>query len=530
MATTSNLRFRRNAAQMHALAGVTREIHSSDANARRKYLRDFVAAFPNYEAVIDLPQIALQVRAADIVLVGDYHALPASQRFASSLFEQRTQPGDRPVVLAVETIVSRDQHILEEWWRREIDEHELRRRIRFNLDWGYDWQPFYELLVSGREHGEAIYGLDCLPRNDLRRIGARDRHAAHKIAQIRERHPYAAIVVLFGESHLAPQHLPRLVREELPNERLLTVLQNVDALYWQATGEKQESVNSVQVAHDVVCVFNATPLEKYESYRLSLARWAQEDVDVPDLAPTVHNLSDSLANFAGINRYSHRGIEPTFLVDLLPEIYPVESEEGLARLQSRLSENNIASAASMRRIEERGSAYLPQTNSLYVREFQMMYVAEEAARFLHHACRGLPEYGRPSNTGPSPDEFYRRVLENTVAYFGSRVLYPSRPAPEEENGEVTAALCRQSLKSALRGSFEAIAQELGYQLGSDLYRDYLTGRFTPRAFRRLLLTRLEEADVAKRTCLRLIARNRKKRPSSVDMQIARKPAGQFMRC
>ena len=33
--------------------------------------------------------------------------------------------GDRPVVLGVETIFARDQHIVDEWWRREIDEEEL---------------------------------------------------------------------------------------------------------------------------------------------------------------------------------------------------------------------------------------------------------------------------------------------------------------------------------------------------------------------------------------------------------------------
>ena len=44
-------------------------------------------------------------------------------------------------------------------------------------------------------------------------------------------------MVLFGESHLAPGHLPRVLREQLPEERVLTVLQNVDALYWRAAGE-----------------------------------------------------------------------------------------------------------------------------------------------------------------------------------------------------------------------------------------------------------------------------------------------------
>src|ERR1700745_1382289 len=98
--------------------------------------------------------------AADLLLVGDYHALPASQRFAGSLLEQRAMVGDRPIVLGVETIFARDQRILDEWGRREIEEGELRERIRFQLDWGYEWTPFYELLVTAREHAEAIYGLD----------------------------------------------------------------------------------------------------------------------------------------------------------------------------------------------------------------------------------------------------------------------------------------------------------------------------------------------------------------------------------
>ncbi len=89
------------------------------------------------------------LHAADVVLIGDYHALPAAQRYAASLIEQRALAGDRPVVLGVETIFARDQHILDEWWRREIDENELRQRIRFDLDWGYDWAPFYELAGHG---------------------------------------------------------------------------------------------------------------------------------------------------------------------------------------------------------------------------------------------------------------------------------------------------------------------------------------------------------------------------------------------
>ena len=185
-----------------------------DSHGRRKYLRDFNRAFRNYEKPLTAEELRSTTYAADIVLIGDYHALPAAQRQAASLIEQRALAGDRPVVLGVETIFARDQHILDEWWRREIDEQELRQRIRFDLEWGYEWAPFYELLVAARDHGEGLYGLDCMPREDLRRIGARDQHAALKIREIRERHPAAVIFVLFGESHLAPAHLPRVLQQQ----------------------------------------------------------------------------------------------------------------------------------------------------------------------------------------------------------------------------------------------------------------------------------------------------------------------------
>src|ERR1700693_2448704 len=164
MARTTNLRSRRNEAQLHALAGVEREIRVTDPSGRRKYLKDFSQAFRSYDSVLNPEHMKSLVGAADLILIGDYHALPAAQRFAARLFEERAQPGDRPVILGVETIFARDQHILDEWWRREIDSQELQQRIRFDLDWGYDWAPFYELLLTAREHAASVYGVERTPR------------------------------------------------------------------------------------------------------------------------------------------------------------------------------------------------------------------------------------------------------------------------------------------------------------------------------------------------------------------------------
>jgi len=552
MANPSHLRSRRSAAQLHALEGVEREIRANDHNGRRKYLKDFSAAYRTYQAVIDPVRVQTAVRESDLVLIGDYHALPACQQFTGSLLEQQAITGERPVVLGLETIFARDQHILDEWWRREIDENELRERMRFQLDWGYDWGPFYRLLITAREHCEALYGLDCMPREDLRKIGARDRHAAEKLAEIRQRHPGAAIFVLFGESHLAPAHMPREVRALLPEARILTLLQNVDALYWRAAGERHDRVEAVQVDENVICVFNATPLEKYENYRLCLDRWRREESDQPDLGPTVYNLIDGLVRFLGINRYSpHNTTQPKFLVDLLPEVYYRSSDGLLRRLLSRKGVSEEERAAMLQRVEDRGCAYLPQVNAFYMHDFQMLHASEEATRFLHHACRGLPARvtAREEAADEPSDFFYGRVLENALAYFGSRVLYPARPALREadlrdlmeqtredierQTGltfaesmraldflllhrllEVDVKQCEQvrgSLDEGVRSSgakFEYITQQLGYLLGCDLYDAYLEGRVTPGFVRGLFLTHVDEPGTAREAYFTLVSRLR----------------------
>jgi hypothetical protein len=517
MASTANLRSRRSAGQLQALAGVEREIRAQDSNGRRKYLRDFSRAFRNYDSVLDSQQIQNAARAADIVLIGDYHALPATQRYAATLIEQRALAGDRPLVLGVETIFARDQHILEEWWRREIDETELRQRIRFDLDWGYDWTPFHELLTTARDHADAIYGLDCMPREDLRKIGARDRHAASKIAEIREQHPDAVIFVLFGESHLAPGHLPRALQQEMHGTKVLTVLQNIDALYWRAAGERADKVEAVRVNDDVLCVFNATPLEKYESYRLFLDQWSRCDTG-PDFAPTIYNLIDSLASFLEINRYSpHNGTQPKFLIDMLPEVYSSASHSILFRLLSRNGVGELYLDAALAQVEERGSVYLPPVNAFYVREFQMMHAAEDATRFLHQACQGLPRrlngtHANGNEDSPlAPDAFYARVIENAVAYFGSRVLCPSRPAHPEVSLQLSRAACEKAAQSAVRADqpkFESLAQDWGYRMGSQIYDAYLAGKATPSALRRLFLIHLDHAGVARKVCATVIAKLR----------------------
>lgn len=579
MATTGILRSRRSSAQRHALVGVEREIRATDPATDRKYLRAFRDAYRTYEMVLSSGQVRDEIIKAGIVLVGDYHALPNSQRYLASLLRD-PDFRHRPLVLGVETIFSRDQHILDEWQQGEIDESELRQRMRFDLDWGYDWAPFFELLSAARDHDAPIYGLDCMPREDMRKIGARDRHAADKIVEMRRNHPDALVLVLFGESHLAPEHLPALVTEKLKHRRaeiespercVLTVLQNVDALYWRAAGEASDRIEAVQLSPDVFCVFNATPLEKYEHYRLCLDRWGSDKGSAPDYGPTFYNMIEGLVRFLGINQYSpYNSTQPRLLVDLMPEVYSRSSDAVLRRLLLRKGITAAARQSLLRRIREQGSVYLAPVNAMYVREFRMTSATEDATRFLHQACRGLPYRSASSRnltkrgghksklTDLSADDaFYRDVFEHALAFFGSRVLHPARPAFRDADLAELYELTREDLEQqtalpfadtvevldlltqlrnyacgrwgaaefGLAGKplipewlapaltfagrkYEYLTEQLGYLAGNDLYNAYVEGRFTPIALRKLFLLHIDEPGVARDAYFQLMTRLR----------------------
>src|SRR5437870_11437271 len=68
MASTASLRSRRSAAQLHALAGVEREIRANDHNGRRKYLLDFSQAFRSYDSVLASEQLSELLQKSDIIL------------------------------------------------------------------------------------------------------------------------------------------------------------------------------------------------------------------------------------------------------------------------------------------------------------------------------------------------------------------------------------------------------------------------------------------------------------------------------
>jgi hypothetical protein len=98
-----------------------------------------------------------------------------------------------------------------------------------------------------------------------------------------------------------------------------------------------------------------------------------------------------------------------------------------------------------------------------------------------------------------------------VAYFGSRVLYPSRPAVQAGDAPLSRVACEKAAQAALRASddkFETSSRDWGYRIGGEIYDAYLAGKVAPRGLRRLFLAHLDEPGLARKVCTAVIAKLR----------------------
>ena len=102
----------------------------------------------------------------------------------------------------------------------KISEHEFLDRIHYKEEWGCDWDGYKAIFETARDLRIPVYGIDCHPRNDMRSIGRRDLGVARRIVRLIEKNPARKLVVIFGESHLASNHLPGKVHTILARKGL----------------------------------------------------------------------------------------------------------------------------------------------------------------------------------------------------------------------------------------------------------------------------------------------------------------------
>jgi len=484
-----------------AVERIRYDIGQLDTSPSHKYIVDFTSEFGGFQEVCNPTEILDEAAKANLIWIGDYHALSRYQEFSANFLRDlhRRNPN---LALGVEPVFARNQKILDRWTTGAISDQTFLDGIHYDEEWGCDWQSYSVLFKTARELGLPIYGVDCHPRYDMRSIGRRDRRTARRIANIIEHDPARTLVIVFGESHLASTHLPARVRAILDEKQLarkeMLILQNVDEIYWKLQKRGFEDVHSVRIKDRQYCVFNATLIEKYEAFRQYLRKCVDED-DTGVWTEFVHTLIDVTMEFVDLKRDEE-------ITDALPRVYSEISPAEFPQLLAKLSvpPNRVRLASD--HFQENGTSYVPELNSIFIHQLRLTSTAEESTRFIHQLCRGdLPI----SADRPAGDQFFVTVIERALGYFCSKLLDSSRNGIESLSKRVLsqigyneqlsravssfvhpekrpAAQHFETLKLAIESGSrmgrtnQLLGQLLGYALGQKLYGAYLQTRISRR--------------------------------------------------
>lgn len=460
-------------------------------------------------------ELLKECRSAHIVLMGDYHTFPQSQKAAQRLVEEliewsTVQPP--ALALALEMLPSSAQEAVNLFLKDEISEETFLDRIGYDQNWGFPWEHFGPFLALAKQHKLPVVALNLVHEN----LETRDQHAAERLAQFCAAYPGYKVMAVYGDLHLARGHIPKYLKSKLKElgtrRRILTIFQNSEQIYWKLASDGTEHSTNVVKLHPLrFCIMNAAPWVKLQSY----LEWAEasELFDIDEGAgPQLHEMAhDSLKNLAKALDFEVP-TELDFTVQTVQSLGFLDGTgaiSGLTRDEKKVVRYHVLGARSL---------FVPDANILYLPSMSINSICEGASLMLRSALSSE----KPFFTNPST-QFYAAVLNSTVAFFGSKMLNHKRKCHLEDDWRLLqertlpkGALPREKIlkkvaRSTLRhidaqkeflksGKYRAplsftgpsrmslfleTARALGELLGEKLYFSFVEGRYTIKKARKL---------------------------------------------
>lgn len=523
--------FRRDIATLHRVifARNQQRINESVVGytpAFRQYENRYKRAVQRYQRRVAVKTIDKAIAAAQVVYVGDYHTLPQSQR--SFLRLLRNLPTDRKVAIALEFVQGRHQKDVDAYLQGTLSDDAFLHAIDHEGHWRIGgWEHFKPIFDLARERGYTVLAIDKASRGAAgRSLVARDQYAAQRIAESLTQHPERLVVVLVGELHVAPQHLPEAVKRQMrrgkkkPPQSVI-IHQNCEAIYNALQRRGLEHHTEVtQINQNQYCLLNTPPIVCQQSF----LNWLDRDddgeaLDTPE--QRVREYVQIVAHFFDL---------PTGdALDVL-EVATVVDLSFLRRLQRRGDFSPSAMRQIRAQIMRSESYYIPRAHMVYLGNLSVNHASEEATHFLRHVCSGTS--GEPRFL---VDAFYARCLEEAVGFLGSKLINHKRkctdvrtleqiargrnePAWNKQMARLVLRHLRMERGEKVRGMsqvyecdaqmFNAVTHILGYYLGEKLYYGLIDGLLTKQQVRHLFLDTFEEDGAALTTYLLYATRTR----------------------
>lgn len=359
-----------------------------------------------------------------LILMGDFHALQQSQKTHLRVlknFETTAGIADesKPLVLCLECFSGEDQVHLDRFFAGKISEKDFLKVIDWEAKWGFPFDFVRPLIRWAQQKKIPVYGLNrILKKRTAATLKSRDRYAASRIHQVLKQHPDAVVFVIFGDLHLAKDHIPaEILKLAGPKLRgkMFRLFQNAEKIYFELLEKEIEStVDVVELTKDAFCLLNVPPWVKWQNYLMYLEQTYDLGLDDEDEDDALDYTDHVVAYVKIIAEELGLSISSDDL-----SVYTARDQNFWAQLPEHFSAKELAWIEAM--IEEETSFYLPGLGFGYLARPTVNHAATLAAKYIHaKVASSSQSFLKP------PDDFLRQIWEEGIAYFLSKIINHKR--------------------------------------------------------------------------------------------------------
>lgn len=313
---------------------------------------------------------------SDIIFLGDFHTFDQSTKNLERLIRYFAEK-KVSFAIGLELINSNHQLYIDSYLKGALSDLEFLECIHYHESWRFPWNHYRKIFEWAKKYRIPILGL-----NSEGSLHARDVHAANKIQNHLKLNQNQKMLVLFGEYHLCPNKLPKL----LTHHKSVIIQQNNENLFFRIQKLKKDGTVT-KISKNEFHLQTSPPWIKYESY----VYWYEHLLEDEDFDLHRYIIETGLKSyqanyleqfkliFDAINKNLNLGLDNN-LIDQI-ELWDQTQLLKIKKLILKIKDKKIQAYFHFL-LSEHQTFIIPETNIIYCPNYSLNRLSYAAGLFL----------------------------------------------------------------------------------------------------------------------------------------------------
>lgn len=390
------------------------------------YLAEQTNAAKRKFNISNIEDLSSAVLNSQVIYLGDFHTFDQNIRNVLRIVRYILSVEDE-ITLGLEMVSKDHQLYIDAYVEGHLTDLEFLECINYSHSWRFPWTHYKLIFELAKKHKLKVLGL-----NTKGSLIERDKYAADVIHKTLKECDTSKMLVLYGELHITPTKIPRLLKEKLPEIKSTIIHQNLDEVYWKLIQQEHEQ-GIVKFNDDEYCIISAPPWIKYES----MIYWYENLSDDPDF--DIHEYiiekgakifnEDTNDNFLNISLEIINHLHLTEIIEDI-EDFNLYDHTNLEYIEERLERNLSPGLFKFYQglITKNKSFRLPDSNTYYCSSYSMNRISYLSGINILHIFLEKNKVDTYSilKSRSNIKKFLLFTYESMFAYLISKIINPHR--------------------------------------------------------------------------------------------------------